>query len=92
LLDATGPDHDKLFHIEVVVDGDVLGRGEGPSRRSAETAAAEEALETLRRRRRSPRGEAVRPADAEPAGDQAKPTPRRRASVARERASAERSA
>jgi ribonuclease-3 len=56
LLDATGPDHDKLFRIEVAVDGDVLGRGEGPSRRAAETAAAAAALERLRRRRapRSP--------------------------------------
>jgi ribonuclease-3 len=55
LLDATGPDHDKLFRIEVTVDGDVLGHGEGSSRRAAETAAAAEALETIRRRRRPPR-------------------------------------
>jgi len=51
LLDAVGPDHDKRFRIEVVVDGDVLGTGEGPSRRTAETVAAAEALERLRRRR-----------------------------------------
>jgi ribonuclease-3 len=81
LLDATGPDHDKLFRIEVSVDDDVLGRGEGPSRRAAETAAADEALETLRRRRRIPRAEAARPADAQP---RAKPA----ASAKRERASA----
>jgi ribonuclease-3 len=48
VLDAVGPDHDKLFRIEVIVDGAVMGRGEGPSRRIAETAAAEEALEALR--------------------------------------------
>jgi ribonuclease-3 len=48
LLDATGPDHDKLFEIEVSVDGVVLGRGEGPSRRVAETAAAAQALEAIR--------------------------------------------
>lgn len=48
VLDAVGPDHDKLFRIEVIVDGEVMGRGEGPSRRIAETAAAEEALEALR--------------------------------------------
>jgi ribonuclease-3 len=47
VLDATGPDHEKLFRIEVDVDGTVLGRGEGPSRRVAETAAAAQALETL---------------------------------------------
>jgi ribonuclease-3 len=50
VLDALGPDHDKLFRIEVMVEGEVMGRGEGPSRRIAETAAAAEALETLRAR------------------------------------------
>jgi ribonuclease III len=47
VLDATGPDHDKTFRIDVVVGGRVLGSGVGPSRRVAETAAAVEALETL---------------------------------------------
>ena len=48
LLAATGPDHEKSFRIEVWVDGTLLGVGEGPSRRIAETAAASQALETLR--------------------------------------------
>jgi ribonuclease-3 len=48
LLDATGPDHEKSFRIEVWVDGILLGVGEGPSRRTAETAAAALALERLR--------------------------------------------
>lgn len=48
VLDATGPDHEKTFRVEVVVDGRVLGAGLGPSRRVAETAAAAEALERLR--------------------------------------------
>jgi ribonuclease-3 len=48
LLDATGPDHEKSFRIEVWVDGTLLGVGEGPSRRTAETAAASQALERLR--------------------------------------------
>jgi ribonuclease III len=48
LLDATGPDHEKSFRIEVWVDGVLLGVGEGPSRRSAETAAAAQALDRLR--------------------------------------------
>jgi ribonuclease-3 len=48
LLDATGPDHEKSFRIEVWVDGTLLGIGEGPSRRTAETAAAAEAMERLR--------------------------------------------
>jgi ribonuclease III len=50
VLDASGPDHEKLFRIEVEVDGTVLGRGEGPSRRIAETAAAAQALDALRTR------------------------------------------
>ena len=49
LIEATGPDHERTFEIEVEVDGQVLGRGEGASRRVAETAAAEMALDNLRR-------------------------------------------
>src|SRR4029079_10057835 len=49
LVDATGPDHEKSFRIEVWVDGELLGVGEGPSRRTAETAAAAQALDHLRR-------------------------------------------
>jgi ribonuclease-3 len=51
IVDASGPDHEKLFRIEVWVDGRPLGAGEGPSRRVAETAAAIEALERIRRER-----------------------------------------
>jgi ribonuclease III len=51
VLEASGPDHDKMFRIEVSVDGEVLGRGEGSSRRTAETAAAEEAVAALQARR-----------------------------------------
>ena len=32
-LEATGPDHEKTFRVEVQVDGQPLGVGEGPSRR-----------------------------------------------------------
>ena len=48
VTDATGPDHERSFRIEVWVDGELLGVGEGPSRRSAETAAAAQAIERLR--------------------------------------------
>ena len=48
VVDATGPDHEKLFQVEVLVDGRPLGVGEGPSRRVAETAAAQRAIEVLR--------------------------------------------
>ena len=48
LVDTTGPDHERSFRIEVWVDGTLLGVGEGPSRRTAETAAASQAMENLR--------------------------------------------
>jgi ribonuclease III len=48
LVEASGPDHEKSFRIEVWVDGEQLGVGEGMSRRAAETAAADVALERLR--------------------------------------------
>jgi ribonuclease III len=47
VLEAVGPDHDKVFRVEVSVGGEVLGTGVGPSRRVAETAAAAEAVEVL---------------------------------------------
>lgn len=47
VLDASGPDHEKTFRIEVLVGGRVMGSGVGPSRRIAETAAAAEALTGL---------------------------------------------
>jgi ribonuclease III len=49
IVAASGPDHEKLFRIEVWVDGRPFGVGEGPSRRTAETAAATRALEQVRR-------------------------------------------
>ncbi len=55
LVEAVGPDHEKQFRIEVVVNGRVLGTGEGLSRRIAETSAAAEALEVLRRERSAAR-------------------------------------
>jgi ribonuclease-3 len=53
VLEALGPDHEKLFRIEVRVDGEVLGHGEGPSRRIADTEAAARALDRLRERESS---------------------------------------
>jgi ribonuclease-3 len=47
LLEASGPDHEKVFRVEVVVGDEVLGMGVGGSRRLAETAAAAEAVEVL---------------------------------------------
>jgi ribonuclease-3 len=40
----SGPDHDKTFIVEVVVEGEVLAKGEGKSKNQAEQAAAGAAL------------------------------------------------
>jgi ribonuclease III len=43
----TGPDHKRTFSAVISVEGEVLGEGEGNSKKSAEQAAAERALKTL---------------------------------------------
>jgi ribonuclease-3 len=50
LVEAVGPDHDKVFRVEVEVAAETLGMGIGPSRRQAETAAAAEAIAVLEAR------------------------------------------
>jgi ribonuclease III len=52
IREEVGPDHEKLFTVEVWVDGAAVGVGEGLSRRVAETAAAAQAMEQLRAPRR----------------------------------------
>ena len=47
IVSSEGPDPDRHFVVEVAVDGDVVGSGEGRSRREAETHAAEAALERI---------------------------------------------
>ncbi len=47
LVSEKGPDHDKTFMVEVLVDETVLGKGTGKSKKEAETEAARLALETL---------------------------------------------
>jgi ribonuclease-3 len=72
LLDAVGPDHDKVFRIEVAVGGRVIGMGQGHSRRVAETEAAARAIETLRSEPGDPaEGEAGAPELAEFGGSEA---------------------
>jgi ribonuclease-3 len=50
LVDTLGPPHDRRYVIEVLVGGEPLGRGEGPSKKAAEQHAAAEALAALRTR------------------------------------------
>jgi ribonuclease-3 len=47
LISSEGPDHAKLFTVEVSVGDQVLGRGQGRNKKQAELNAARQALETL---------------------------------------------
>ena len=47
LVEASGPDHDKHFVVEVRINSNVVGRGEGRSKKDAEQAAAHEALKLM---------------------------------------------
>jgi ribonuclease-3 len=47
LISSEGPDHAKLFTVEVSVGDQVLGRGQGRNKKQAESNAARQALETL---------------------------------------------
>ena len=44
LVGAEGPDHAKQFHVEVRLNSNVIGKGTGRSKKSAEQNAAKEAL------------------------------------------------
>jgi len=46
-VSASGPDHARIFTVEVQIDGKVYGSGEGPSKQVAAQAAAHAALESL---------------------------------------------
>ncbi len=44
VIDEDGPDHDKVFKVGVYVAGKLKGKGEGPSKQTAQVSAAEAAL------------------------------------------------
>lgn len=47
MVKSEGPDHDRRFHVEILIAREVRGRGEGRSKIEAEQAAAEQALAAL---------------------------------------------
>jgi len=49
-VQAEGPEHERKFEVEVLIEGEVYGRGSGHSKSTAERAAALAALETIKRR------------------------------------------
>jgi len=50
LVEASGPDHDRAFVIELRVNGQLYGRGEGKSKKEAEQQAALQALAEIETR------------------------------------------
>jgi ribonuclease-3 len=72
----TGPDHDKLFTAQVMLDGEWLGRGAGRSKKAAEQQAAREAYGALARRLEASRDRVDSPANVsrnrmDPSGEHA---------------------
>lgn len=47
LVGAEGPDHNKVFSVECWLNGELAGKGEGPSKKMAEQHAAADALSRL---------------------------------------------
>lgn len=47
LVSESGPDHDKLFVVEVHLNSNVIGEGRGKSKKEAEQMAAREALRLM---------------------------------------------
>ncbi len=47
IISSSGPDHEKKFIVEVTLEGKVLGRGSGNSKKAAETEAARAACAKL---------------------------------------------
>lgn len=50
LTRESGPPHERVFEVEAVVGGEVLGRGKAGKKKDAEQAAAKEALSIIQKR------------------------------------------
>jgi ribonuclease-3 len=48
IKDQIGPDHEKVFVVEVFVQGELLGQGDGRSKKEAEQNAARQALDKIK--------------------------------------------
>lgn len=51
LISETGPEHNKVFEVEVLIKGERFGKGQGKAKKEAEQQAAMETLERLKKRR-----------------------------------------
>ena len=54
IVSETGPDHQKQFTVELIIKGEVYGRGSGRTKKEGEQRAAKEALEKLSTRSQEP--------------------------------------
>lgn len=48
LVEHTGPDHQRTFYCQCLIDGKLRGKGQGPNKKGAENQAAKEASLSLR--------------------------------------------
>lgn len=48
IVSEQGKDHDKIFIVDVIIEGKVLGRGQGHSKKEAQMEAARQALDKLK--------------------------------------------
>jgi ribonuclease-3 len=48
IVGQSGPDHEKQFEVQVVIQGDIVGHGSGRSKKEAEQQAAQQALLLVR--------------------------------------------
>ncbi len=48
VISEEGPDHDKIFTVGAYIEGELKGQGTGPSKQSAQVAAAQVALENYK--------------------------------------------
>lgn len=49
LVDEKGPDHSKIFAVDARLNGEVIGHGEGRTKKAAEQKAAYEAINVLKK-------------------------------------------
>ncbi len=47
VVNQTGPEHERIFEVELTINGEVYARSTGRSKKEAEQAAAEKSLETF---------------------------------------------
>ena len=48
LVSATGPDHNKVFEVAILLDGEILATAKGKSKKAAQQEAAKIAIEKLK--------------------------------------------